>query len=283
MCAPLRGSLLAVFVVTAGLPPRATADVVTFDTAGDLATHFNLNGTSGYYAEQAAGGVGNSRAVAAGQAAGDATGVLKTTSFDATTSTNPVTVSMVFKLQSNPALTDAVQLGIVGNATDQLMTTFVPSMSVAVQQQTTNGATQTTAFLAARATNASGAQLFTPLTGASSMTLDFAHFYRLTATVNPSGVLAALLEDFGTTGATDLGTVPGGSGTANVGNFDLLGDPTVFAAFRTPPNGGAQTLDTFTATSPVPEPSALALLGVIAAGTCVTGRMRRARAAARAR
>jgi hypothetical protein len=260
----LRNSVL--FAVVIATSPRATADVVTFDAPGDLAANFNLNGTAGYYAEQATGGIGNSRAVSASLVAGDATGVLKTTSFDATTSNNPVTVSMYFKLQSNSVLTDVIQLGIVGNATDQIMTTFVPSMSVAVQQQQTNGTTQTTTILAARATNASGTQLFQPLSGVGSMTLDFTHFYRLTATVNPSGALAAALEDFGTTGTTNLGTVPGGAGSANIGNFDLLGDPTVYAAFRTPQNGGAQTLDTFTAISPAPEPSTLALLALVAGG-----------------
>jgi hypothetical protein len=265
-------ALVLAAAVLASAAPRAAADVVTFDTPGDLANNFNLNGTPGYYVEQVGTGVNGTNAVGGNQVPGSATAVLKNTSFDGT-SGGTFTLSMFIKWQIPSSFADLLEVGIVGNATDQMVAPTVPSMAVAIAPQQTGGSGQSLAILEGYATNAGGgtSNIFFP--GGSTMTLVVGHFYRLTGTIKTTGQMSGTVEDFGTTGATNLGIVSGGNGgTNNIGNIGLASDPSVFTAFRTVQNGTTPTLDTFTATfTPVPEPSALVLLA-LAGGVGVVAR-----------
>jgi len=265
---PLPLALTLAAAILASAAPRAAADVVTFDTPGDLLTNFNVNGTPGYYTEQVGTGVNGTNAVGGNQVPGSATSVLKNTSFDGTGG-GTFTISMFIKWQVPTSFSDLLEVGIVGNATDQMVAPTVPSMAVAIAPQSTGGSSQSFGILQGFATNAGGGTSNIGFPGASTMTLLAGHFYRLTGTIKTTGQMSGTVEDFGTTGASNLGIVSGGNGgTNNIGNIGLASDPSVFAAFRTVQNGTTPTLDTFTATlTPVPEPSALCLLG--AAGLAV--------------
>src|SRR4051794_40276731 len=89
-------TLLALFGLAAASAPAA---VVTFDTAGDLANNFNLNGTSGFYAEMGTGGVNDSRAVAPSQVSGSGSGILKTESYLGS-DTGLISISIFLKWQN---------------------------------------------------------------------------------------------------------------------------------------------------------------------------------------
>src|SRR5438067_11524836 len=72
------------------------AVTVSFDTPGDLANNFSLNGTSGYYVQLTGSGINNTGSVAPNQTSGTASAILNTVSFNGSLSAT-VTEAIFFK------------------------------------------------------------------------------------------------------------------------------------------------------------------------------------------
>ena len=90
---------------------RAQAVTVSFDTPGDLANNFNLNGTSGYYVQLTGSGINNTGSVAPNQTSGTAAAILTTATFNGTLSAT-TTISMFFKCQLATRFDDALDIGL---------------------------------------------------------------------------------------------------------------------------------------------------------------------------
>ena len=79
-------------------------------------------------------------------------------------------------------------------------------------------------------------------------------------------LVSGALQDFGTDGLTAGTTTTLAPVTINSANtVEIYNDTTVFGAFRSHAGqGGADTLDNFSITQPVPEPASFGLLGLAA-------------------
>ncbi|MBA3485436.1 MAG: hypothetical protein H0T51_26880 [Pirellulales bacterium] len=240
----------------------ASGDTVTFNSPGELASKFNLNGTAGYYVEQPTGGVNNTGSVLPNQAPGNASAIFNAGTFDVTGS-DTVTVSAMVKWQApTSTLNNALAVGIIGDETHEFLTTNQPSINVSVIAQSTGGPQQ---FASLRAINQTAGQATSGI-NAGTMILTVGNWYKLTATFQNSGAfntfnITGSLQDWGTTGAALETTLGTGTPTSPsiFQNASLAADTALFAGFRTESTAGAQTVDMF-ATLPnfpvVAEPDA---------------------------
>jgi hypothetical protein len=110
------------------------------------------------------------------------------------------------------------------------------------------------------------------------VTLTPGEWYQLSGTFQNMGggaiQISGTLKDFGTDGTTPGATVftyPAQTLTA----VDIASDSSVWPAFRAFKNDGATALDSFTATSSVPEPGTLALMAAGVSGLLIAARRRR--------
>jgi hypothetical protein len=241
--------------------PLAHADSVTFDSPGELASKFNLNGAAGYYVQQPSGGANGTGSVATNQSPGNATATFNSGTFDVTGS-NTVTVSAMFKWQApTTTLNNALAVGIIGDSTHELLTADAPAIVVSVFPQSTGGPQQ---FASLRAINQTAGQAISGMSAGMSI-LTVGNWYKLTATFQNSGALNTFnitgsLEDWGATGAAWLSTLGSGAPTSPsiFQNPALAADSTVYGAFKTEATAGAQAVDVFTTLPhfPVVEPDA---------------------------
>ncbi|MBA3482906.1 MAG: hypothetical protein H0T51_13945 [Pirellulales bacterium] len=240
----------------------ARGDTVTFDSPGELASKFNLNGAAGYYVEQPTGGANGTGSVVPNQAPGNASAIFNAGTFDVTAA-NTVTVSAMVKWQApTSTLNNALAVGIIGDSTHAFLTANEPGIVVSIIAQSTGGPQQ---FASLRALNQTAGQAISGM-NAGTMILTVGNWYKLTATFQNSGAfntfnITGSLQDWGTTGAALVSTLGTGMPTSPsiFQNAALAADTTVFGGFKTESTGGAQVVDTF-ATLPdfpvVAEPDA---------------------------
>lgn len=278
---------VAVGVACLAVAGVVRADVVTFDGANDLANNFTINvqsgtaATAGYpgYVAVSSGGVSNSGAVdVTGGPAGtlDATGVYNKRSFDLSAGT--VTISQLVKVQ---AVTNAgdrlLHLGLIDDTTasHQLNgggAARADFISARISPAAVSGATTGSFNFQVQSGQSDGTAATattTPAAGtAFNLTLGDWYLFTLnisrTATANTFSVDGSL-QDFGTDGVTAGTTMTFAAQQLNTNTSDMYNDTSVYPAFRSfAAQGGADLLDTFTATqaSPVPEPGSLALVGL---------------------
>jgi hypothetical protein len=266
----------------------ASAAVVSFNNPTDLTDNFVVNNQTGAagtgYNAVATGGVGNSGAldVTAGPSGTlDATGVYKLQSFNPQDGT--ITVSQFVKVQAAPTIGDRLlHIGIIDDtsATHQLngggaaRADFI-SARVFPTVVTGAGATTSPFTYQVQAGNSPDAATATGTTNNAqtpNFDLTIGDWYLFTVNINRTGTantfsVDSTLQDFGVDGTTPGATQIFAAQTIAANTTDIYNDTTVFGAFRShATNGGADLLDTFTVTQQVPEPAAVGLLGLGAAG-----------------
>jgi hypothetical protein len=264
----IRASIVCAAAIAAFSSSGRSA-TIAFDNSGDLSTNFSINGTAGYYVQQSNGGIGDSGSVLPNQSAGNATAILQTDVFDGTSS-NTITLSMFVKWENSTQLNDALELGIVGNTTDKLMTVSGfshsaagnPNLTVALFPQSTGGVTSNFATLGLR--NETIGTSNAGFNNVNTFTLQVGNFYKVIASFqklsNNQFNVTAAIEDWGTDGTAKVGDIASGSRFDGLTQNSFLGtDTTLFAGFRSNTGGGAGALDNYTV---VPEPSTVALLSI---------------------
>src|ERR1043166_1239045 len=110
--------LLAIVCALSLVFTCAQAVTVSFDTPGDLANNFSLNGTSGYYVQLTGSGINNTGSVAVNQSSGTAAAIPTPPTFNGTVLSATTTISVFFKCQLATSFDDALNIGLADNTND---------------------------------------------------------------------------------------------------------------------------------------------------------------------
>ncbi len=263
---------------------NAQSFATSFETPGSFQTDFNVYENTGGgtvtfvnapYSQSATSGVGGSGGIdilLTGVA--DSTAIYKNISFNFASSGNALTISAFMKVIA-PTETGnrEMQLGFVNNATSG----FASNAGLAFTSLRFNPtAVGSVTFIPQWQTKtAAGALVNTTVSPNITFVQNDWYLMSLTFANNGGGNIigTGFVADFGPSGTT-AGTVTSITG-ANLTSADIAADATVFAAFRGFNRDGASTLDDFSATTTVPEPSTYALLTAGAGAIFMASRRRR--------
>jgi hypothetical protein len=258
----------AVFAIAVAAGGTASADLITFNTPGDLDANFNRTGAATMFVETDGIGVGGTRAlnVVGADSGPDASASYNKRTFDMTPLGARAVVSVIYKPENSGA-TLAQRVLDVG-----LVNTFFTGAGaqagVSLDRDATNS--PLSLILRTRVDNAS------PATVSPSFTVDPSHYYRVAADLTNIGggqiQLEASVVDYGTDGLTPGATIQTLSAPFT---STISADPDALASFRSRGGPAIAALDNFFA-DVVPEPSCLAAL-VAAALPCLVLRRRSAR------
>ena len=239
---------LAVGLSAAGI---ASADVVTFDTPGELDANFNRTGAATMFAETDGIGVNGTRAldVVGADSGPDASASYNRRTFDMTALGARAVVSVTYKPENSGA-TLAQRVLDVG-----LVNTFFTGAGAQAGFSLDRDATNTplSLLLRTRVDNASPGAPVSP-----SFTVDPTHFYKVTADLRNIGggqlQLEASVVDYGTNGLTPGPTIQTLSAPLTTG---IASSASALASFRSRGGPAIAALDNFTAD--IPEPTCLGL------------------------
>ncbi len=251
----------------------ASAAVVSFNTAGDLANNFygaNSSGTvANNYAEANGVGIGNpaSRGLnTIGIDGNYSTLIFNQESFSLANMGDSVTVS-AFALRrddTNPGDNSSsfLRLGLTdGNASANNRLTGGNGNGIALDIYRNAGTPATDVIF--RSYNKVGSGTLATLAGGAT-TLTSGNWYKLTATFTNAGSnnisISGLLENFGTDGTTLVGTTRT-IAPFTLANAGLAADSTVYGAFVARQDGGSDSVDNFSVAVPEPGSALLAFCG----------------------
>jgi hypothetical protein len=256
---------------------------VNFNTPGDLANKFNIYqiatpAATSPYSQITSGGAGGGGGVGISSGTGitaDSTGIYKNSSFNFASSGTTLTITSLLNVTANTAGGNRLlQLGFVNENTSGMNgNAGLAFMSLRLSTVGTSGNVYTPNFQIKDAASGTSGPNLTP-----NVTLTPGEWYQLSGTFQNMGggaiQISGTLKDFGTDGTTPGATVftyPAQTLTA----VDIASDSSVWPAFRAFKNDGATALDSFTATSSVPEPGTLALMAAGVSGLLIAARRRR--------
>jgi hypothetical protein len=276
----------ATFVAAVALPAHAA--LVDFNSgSADLSGNFvqNTGGTGGTVSWVSDAGIGSSGGLNTSNGDGT-TGVYTPTSFDFSAEGAQLRVSMYFKWQNRTAGDKPLMLGFVPSTAGDLRLASNYLGARVTSNRTPNASTtgpepRSTAntvsvdvinfpnFGTNTTTNASG----TAALPGGMTSLATGNWYRLSVEVTNAGSnnvdYAVQLADFGVNGTTQVGVLL--THTVTFANAPMTADSSVYAAFRSASDAGADALDNFSA-AVVPEPASLGLVGL---GCLAAARRRR--------
>jgi hypothetical protein len=245
-----------VVVVALATARTASADLINFDTPGDLDGNFNRVGAATMFVETDAIGVGGTRAldVVGADSGPDASASYNKRTFDMTVLGARAVVSVLYKPENSGA-TLAQRVLDVG-----LVNTFFTGAGaqagVSLDRDATN--TPLSLILRTRVDNASPGTPVSP-----SFAVDPARFYRVTADLTNIGngqiQLEASVVDYGPNGLTPGATIQTLSAPLTT---NISADADALASFRSRGGPAIAALDNFFADI-IPEPTALAVLGAV--------------------
>jgi Immunoglobulin domain len=226
--------------------------LLNFNTPGQYTGNFNNPGTASPCTETNAGGVTNSGAILVTGADGNAT--YNAGTWDFSTNTAWINVSMMVKIQQATSTADKIQLGLVNSSTAGFATAAAGDGwnfgSFRLLPQSTTAPTYQLAYQTATNGTTSSAN------AGSVVTLTVGHWYQFNTYFTNTGPgtsynIACSLIDYGTNGATQgtnvftFSTVESITGTQAA----LSSDNAVCPCFRVADDTGASVLDNFTVTS----------------------------------
>ncbi|MDB6037014.1 MAG: hypothetical protein JWM99_855 [Verrucomicrobiales bacterium] len=263
---------------------------VNFNTPGDLANKFNVyqNATpplvvspgaaTSPYSQTTSGGAGGGGGVGINSGTGitaDSTGIYKNSSFNFANSGTTVTITSLLNVTANTGGGNRLlQLGFVNENTSGMNgNAGLAFMSLRLSTVGTSGNVYTPNYQIKDAASGTSGPSFTP-----NVTLAPGEWYQLSGTFQNLGggaiQISGTLKDFGIDGTTPGDTIftyP----TQTLTAIDIASDSSVWPAFRAFKNDGAAGIDSFTATSTVPEPGTLVLMGAGISGLLIAARRRR--------
>jgi hypothetical protein len=282
---------LPVLIAAMGYFARAQAQnvAVTFNTAGELAAKFNVyqnttpstlvapGSPTSPYSQVIGVGAGGGGGVAISSGTGiiaDSTAIYKNSSFNFASSGTTLTITSLLNVSANTGGGNRLlQLGFVNENTSGMNgNAGLAFMSLRLSTVGTSGNVYTPNFQIKDAASGTSGPNFTP-----NVTLTPGEWYQLSGTFENKGggqiQISGTLKDFGIDGTTPGATVfnyPATTLTA----VDIANDSSVWPAFRSFKNDGATALDSFTATSAIPEPGTFMLLGAGISGLLIAARRR---------
>jgi hypothetical protein len=270
-------TVVAAAALAALAAPAHSASIDFNGGATDLSNNFTqiTNGTGGTVSWASTIGIGGGGGL--DTTSGDGTSAIYTpSSFDFSSAGTQLEVSMFFKWQNRTAGDKPLMLGFVSasNGDLRLASNYVgarvtsnrtPNATTTGPEPRSNANTVSIDVInyanlgINNTTNASGTAA---LTGGMT-SLAAGNWYRLSVLVENAGSnnvdYTVELADFGTAGTTLVGSLL--SHTTTFANAPMTGDSSVYAAFRSAADAGADALDNFSA-DVVPEPASLGLLGL---------------------
>ena len=274
--------VVIVAAVTLGAATGAWAQFVDFNTPGDLLGKFSINTSAvgNRYTQVATGGLLNSGAVDMLNTldSDHTTAVSNQFSYDFSTVGHSVTVSSFIRRQdATQAQTPFAMLGVMSDLGERMDAGLAANSYASIRLIPGSPLANNVAFQTETKLDGGSRQRVTP---GLSNSLTAGNWYRVEGTfklVSPTELLIGMsLEDWGPAGAafqsTALAFAPTLITLSGTGTNPVTGDPSVWVAFRTFHEGGADVLDNFSA---VPEPATLMLVG-LGAALAVRRRSRRA-------
>jgi len=254
---PIRPILALVALSLAG---TASAVLVDFNTTGELAGNFSLNGVAAY-SEEAGTGLNSTRAVNVASTTG--TAILTTANYSLALGT--VNVSMYARAVASANVGfDSVflQLGLFADNNQQFnggsgdANQFV--FARVLNENNTTAGNDTTYFLQTGSKATTAAAQSTTNGGNFTLTSGNWYYFSINFTRSSSDTVTVASDLRNSDSAGVVGTSVTTLST-NYTNAQIFGDTTIWAGFRGRLDGNTDTLDNFSA---VPEPStAMALLG----------------------